>query len=71
MNALPPPFSASDARRLIDHGWRLWDGRPRVWEVVWREGRRWYRLRATNFRLLLDWRWYGRRDWQPGYYRWH
>ena len=66
-NVPTPSFSAQDARRLIDHGLRLWDGRPRVREVVWREGRRWYRLRATNFRYLLEWR-EGRRGWQPGYY---
>ena len=47
-NVPAPPFSAQEARRLIDHGLRLWDGRPRVREVVWREERRWYRLRATN-----------------------
>ena len=70
-NVPAPPFSAQDARRLIDHGLRLWDGRPRVREVVWREGRRWYRLRATNFRLLLEWRWHGRQGWRPSYYRWH
>ena len=70
-NVPAPPFSAQDARRLIDHGLRLWDGRPRVREVVWRDERRWYRLRATNFRYLLEWRCHGRQGWQPGYYRWH
>ena len=68
MIAKVPLFPPQEARRLIDHGSHLWDRRPGAREVVWREGPRWYRLRCTSFRFLLEWR--DGRDWRPGYFRW-
>lgn len=66
-------ISPEEARRLIDHGWRLWGRHPKARQVIWREGRRWYRLTGTTFRVLLDWRPYRKPcDWRPtGYCRWH
>lgn len=65
-----PPLDPAEARRLIDHGLVLWDEHPRARSVTWREGRRWYRLSATSFRYLLDWRWAGLPGWQPAGCRW-
>lgn len=70
MSAKVPPFPPQEARRLIDHGLKLWDRRPGARGVVWRDGPRWYRVRATSFRFLLDWRAAGDRDWRPGFFRW-
>lgn len=64
------PLTPAEARRLIDRGLRLWDEHPCARSVTWREGRRVFRLHATNFRVLLDMRWYGRPGWTPAACRW-
>lgn len=64
------PLDPDEARRLIDHGLILWASHPRARSVQWREGRRAYRLTATSFRYLLDWRWAGRPGWRPAACRW-
>ena len=64
------PLEPEEARRLIDHGLALWDEHPGAREVTWREGKRVFRLSATNLRVLLDMRWYRRPGWTPAACRW-
>ena len=63
-------MTPDEAARQIDHGLALWEQHPRARGVRWEDGRKVYRLRATNFRVLLDWHWKGRPGWKPAYYRW-
>lgn len=64
-------MTADEAARQIDRGLMLWEQHPRAREVRWEDGRKVYRLRATTFRVLLDWHWKGRPGWKPAYYRWN
>lgn len=68
--AVPYWFTPAKAKRLIDHGDAIWNAHPRKRSVVWREGRYFFRLSATNMRLLLEYRPAGRRCWKPSYCRW-
>lgn len=73
---MPRWFVPSVGTRLITHGLELWDQRPRRRAVVWSEkhdGRVWrFRLTATSFRYLLEYKRFGQRGgWRPGYCRWH